>query len=60
MEIVLEVLDGTAINGHFWIFYASLSNYAYTIRVVDTETGAEKDYVNPAGRLESVADTAAF
>jgi len=32
----------------------------YTIPVVDTLTGLEKDCVNPAGRLESVADTAAF
>ncbi len=36
-----------------------LANVAYTIRVVDTLTGAQ-EYVNPAGRLVSFADTAAF
>ena len=43
-----------------WVFYGALSNVAYTIRVVDTLTGAQKEYVNPVGRLASLADTAAF
>jgi photosystem II stability/assembly factor-like uncharacterized protein len=60
VELVVKVLDGTAVNGHVWVFYGALSNVAYTIRVVDTLTGAEKEYVNPAGRLASLADTAAF
>ncbi|HKD19900.1 MAG TPA: hypothetical protein VKG23_18760, partial [Thermoanaerobaculia bacterium] len=60
VELTLKVLDGTAINGHFWVFYASLSNVAYTVTVTDLQTGAERVYDNPAGQLLSVDDTKAF
>jgi hypothetical protein len=60
VEIVLKVLDGTAVNGHYWIFYASLSNVAYTVTVTDLQTGAVRVYDNPAGQLLGVDDTNAF
>ncbi|HKD19054.1 MAG TPA: hypothetical protein VKG23_14470, partial [Thermoanaerobaculia bacterium] len=60
VELVVKVLDGRAVNGHFWVFYGALSNVAYTITVTDTQTGTSKPYVNPQGALASVADTAAF
>lgn len=60
VEVVLKVLDGRGINGHYWVFYGALSNVAYTLTVTDTRTGAVKRYQNPAGRLASVADTQAF
>lgn len=59
-ELVVKVLDGRAVNGHFWVFYGALSNVDYTILVRDTATGVERTYHNPAGQLASVADTAAF
>jgi hypothetical protein len=31
-----------------------------TITVTDTQTGAQKTYKNPSGRLASVANTGAF
>jgi len=60
IEIVLKVLDGRGLNGHFWVFYGALSDVRYTLTVTDTLTGAVRTYNNPAGRFASVADTAAF
>jgi hypothetical protein len=59
-ELVVKVLDGRAVNGHFWVFSGALSNVDYTIVVRDTTTGAERTYHNPAGQLASRADTEAF
>ena len=60
VELVLKVLDGQEVNGHFWVFYGALSNVQYTITVTDTRTLAVKTYTNLSGTLASVADTSAF
>jgi hypothetical protein len=60
LELLLKVVDGRAVNSHFWVFYGALSNVEYTITVTDTVTGTVKTYLNPSGNLASVADTAAF
>ena len=60
VEVMVKILDGTSINGHFWVFYGALSNVQYTVHVTDTLSGETKDYVNPQGTLASVADTQAF
>jgi len=60
VELVVKILDGRGINGHFWIFYGALSNVEYTITVTDTVTGAVREYHNPEGNLASGADTTAF
>jgi photosystem II stability/assembly factor-like uncharacterized protein len=59
-ELMIKVLDGSSVNGHFWVFYGALSNVQYTITVTDTRTGAVKVYTNPFGTLASVADVLAF
>jgi photosystem II stability/assembly factor-like uncharacterized protein len=60
LELVVKVLDGRAVNGHFWVFFGALSNVGYTITVTDTATSAVRTYTNPDGTLASGADTAAF
>ncbi len=60
VELVVKVLDGRRVNGHYWVFFGALSNVHYTITVVDTQTGARRTYDNPQGTLASVADTEAF
>jgi len=60
LELIVKVLDGTGVNGHFWLFYGALSNVEYTLTVTDTQTGAQRRYTNPSGRFASVADTLAF
>jgi len=60
VELVVKVLDGSAINGNYWVFYGSLSNVEYTITVTDTSTGEVQTYFNPLDHFGSFADTAAF
>ncbi len=60
VEAVLKVLDGTPVNGHFWVYYGALSNVEYTLTVTDTMTGHVKEYRNPSGRFASTGDTLAF
>ncbi len=60
VELVLKVLDGRPINGHWWVFFGALSNVEYVITVTDVETGASRTYVNPAGAFASRGDTEAF
>ncbi|MEO8430525.1 MAG: PKD domain-containing protein [Acidobacteriota bacterium] len=60
IELLIKVVDGSAFNGHFWVFYGALSNFEYTITVTDTTTGAVKTYHNPLGTTASLADVDAF
>lgn len=60
VEVVVKVLDGRALNGHFWVFYGALTDVEYRITVVDTQTGEQAVYTNPAGRMASVGDTSAL
>jgi hypothetical protein len=60
VELAVKVLDGTTVNGHFWVFAASLSDVQFAMTVIDTVTGAVRVYENPAGIMRSFGDTAAF
>ncbi|HEX3530802.1 MAG TPA: hypothetical protein VH988_27375 [Thermoanaerobaculia bacterium] len=60
LELTVKVLDGRAVNGHFWVFYGSLSDVEFTVVVTDSATGIKKTYHNPPYNLASRADTAAF
>lgn len=59
-ELVLKVLDGRAINGHFWVFYGGLTNLPFSLTLTDSVTGEVKTYTSPSGRFASVGDTSAF
>lgn len=60
IELVVKVLDGRGLNGHFWVFFGALTNVEYTLRVTDTQNGNIATYFNPSGRFASVGDTAAL
>jgi|GEM_PF-1611529 len=60
VELIVKVLDGTALNGNYWVFYGALSNVEYTITVTDTQNGSSVTYFNPSGSFASVGDTAAL
>jgi hypothetical protein len=60
LELLVKVLDGRALNGHFWVFAGALSNVEYTLTVTDTQTGAQRSYHNPALQFSSRADVRAF
>lgn len=60
IELVIKVLDGRSINGHYWVFYGALSDVEYTITVTDSLTGRQRIYKNEQGTLASVGDIQAF
>jgi len=60
IDLVVKVLDGRSVNGKFWVFYAPLTNQAFTLTVTDTLTGAVRTYTNAAGQMQSGSDTKAF
>jgi hypothetical protein len=60
LELIVKVLDGRPVNGHFWVYYGGLSDVEYRITITDTKTGTREIYTNPSGRLASGSDTSAF
>ncbi len=60
-EMLVKVLNGCALNNHFWVFSAATTNVEYTLRVTDTQGGAVKEYFNPLGTsAPAITDTGAF
>jgi hypothetical protein len=59
-ELMVKVLDGRGVNGAFWVFYSTLTDVAFDLTILDTETGRQKVYTKPQGRMESRADINAF
>ena len=60
VELILKVVDGTAVNGKRWVFVAALTDVAYTVTIRDLLTGVVQTYSRPQGQMVSFADTAAF
>jgi hypothetical protein len=59
-ELMVKVVDGQQENGHFWVFYGSLTNVAFEVTVIDTATGEIRAYFNPLGIFMGIGDTLAF
>ena len=60
-EMLVKVLDGCAVNGHYWVFSAATTDVEYTLSVTDIETGAMREYTNPLGQAaDATTDTTAF
>ena len=61
VELVVKVLDGCAINGHYWVFMAGLTNVQVEVTVTDFATGEQKTYFSQTGRaFQPIQDTEAF
>ena len=61
IELVVKVLDGRGVNGHFWVFASGLTNVQVDLSVLDTSTHAVKTYQNPLGTaFQPIQDTSAF
>lgn len=60
VELMIKILDGRAINGHFWIMYGALSDVEYTISVIDTVSGAACSYHNPPHNIAGDKDLGTF
>ncbi|MGE5232643.1 MAG: hypothetical protein ACM3OB_00905 [Acidobacteriota bacterium] len=68
-EVTIKILDGRAVNGHFWIFVSSLTDVAFTLEVEDSDihcdpSGAPcpntRTYSGVAGQNRNLIDLAAF
>jgi hypothetical protein len=59
-ELLVKVIDGRAVNGHFWVFLGGLSDVAYTLTLTDRATDKVRTYTNVPGAVTSRADTATF
>jgi VWFA-related protein len=57
LDLVVKVVDGVSVNGHFWAFYGGLASPEYTVKITDPATGAVMTFVNPQGRFTSGGDT---
>ncbi len=61
LELVVKVLDGCAVNGHYWFFAAGLTDVQVTLHVQDTATGAVRIYDSRLqAPFQPIQDTAAF
>ncbi len=61
VEMVVKLLDGCALNEHFWVFAGGLTDTEVQLTVVDTETGMAGTWFNPEGTLlQPVQDNEAF
>ena len=60
-EMLVKILDGCAVNDHYWVFAAATTNVETTLRVTDTETHRVQSYFNPLGVSSSaITDATAF
>ncbi len=59
-EVFVKVVDGRVVNGHFWIFFAGLTDLEYTVTVTDTTTGVVKSYTKAPGSACGGFDTDGF
>ena len=60
-EILIKILDGCAVNGHYWVFYAATTNVGFELTVSDTATSTTRVYSNPDLNVApAITDTLAF
>jgi len=48
-EMLIKVIDGCSLNGHYWVFYAAGTNAGFTVTVTDRQTGRQRTYGNADG-----------
>jgi len=49
-ELLAKVIDGTAYDGHHWVFAGATSNVELGLRVTDQFSGRARLYYNPLGQ----------
>lgn len=71
LEVTLKILDGRPVNGHWWVFLASMTDVEFTVTVYDNRTGClalpvvppacpSWTYTNPPSVNANRLDTQAF
>ena len=59
-EVFVKILDGTTINGNYWVFYGHLTDLIYDLSVTDNVTGIQHTYHKDAGNEPGGFDTTTF
>jgi hypothetical protein len=60
-QLLLNMLDGCNVNGHHWLYFATIADAELTVKVRDTQTGRTWAWFNPAGSVPApVRDVEAF
>ncbi|HEX9670013.1 MAG TPA: PKD domain-containing protein [Thermoanaerobaculia bacterium] len=61
LEMLIKMVDACTFNDRFWFFFAATTDVELRVTVVDTVTGARREYQNPLGHAaDPVQDTSAF
>jgi hypothetical protein len=61
VELIVKVLNGCAINDHYWVFAAGLTNVGVQLTVNDLQAHQQKVYNNALGTaFAPIQDTTAF
>lgn len=60
LEVGVKILDGTGVNGKFWVFHGAATTLPYTLTITDTALGVVKTYSKQSGSMCGGADTGAF
>ena len=61
LEMLVKVLDGCGINGHYWVFAAATTDVEYELTVRDSLTHESRTWRNPLGVASpAITDTAAL
>lgn len=47
LDVAIKILDGSRLNGSFWVFYTEMTTLKYQITVTDTVTGTTNTYAPP-------------
>jgi len=48
-EMLVKVVNGCAVNGHYWVFASAGTNVGLSMTVTDTRNGSQKNYRNDDG-----------
>jgi len=61
VELVAKVLDGSRLNGYYWMFFGALSDVEYWLTLRDTAVGgARRTYHNPPKEICGQSDLRAL
>lgn len=59
-EVIVKMVDATAIGQNYWVFYGCMTDLEYTLNVKENATGVVKTYSKDAGKPCGQFDTSGF
>jgi len=59
-EVIVKMVDATALGQNYWVFYGCMTDLEYTLSVREIATGVVKTYAKDVGRPCGQFDTTGF